>query len=175
MKRWDCIIKRVKKHKKLIGVEVGVFRAKMSQQLLDGIPGLYLYMVDRWQEYSEVEAAGDPSAVMSKHNVDFWEKIYRNVVRDMAEYDGRFKIIRDDSVSAAKKLNKESCDFVFIDGDHSYEGVRRDIKAWMSRVKPGGLMCGHDITRAGVRRAVDELLGDIDKDDDKTWFYRVPK
>ena len=35
-------------------------------------------------------------------------------------------------------------DFVFIDGDHSYEGLRGDWLAWKSRVAPGGVVALHD-------------------------------
>ena len=34
---------------------------------------------------------------------------------------------------------------LFIDGDHSYEGVRRDYVDWESFVVPGGLVCFHDV------------------------------
>jgi predicted O-methyltransferase YrrM len=51
-------------------------------------------------------------------------------------------------------------DFCFIDGDHSREGVRGDIKTWMSRVLPGGLLAFHDYQRdvwPEVQLAVDEM------------------
>jgi predicted O-methyltransferase YrrM len=52
-------------------------------------------------------------------------------------------------------------DMVFIDADHKYEIVIADIRAWLPKVKPGGILCGHDYRRPGddVNRAVDELLG----------------
>lgn len=50
-------------------------------------------------------------------------------------------------------------DMVFIDGDHSYEAVKRDIELWLPRLAPGGLLCGHDITNQPVERAVRETIG----------------
>jgi hypothetical protein len=47
---------------------------------------------------------------------------------------------------------------VFIDGSHEYEDVKRDIMAWKTRMKKTGLLCGHDISYPGVKKAVDELL-----------------
>lgn len=65
-------------------------------------------------------------------------------------------------------------DMVFIDGDHSYEGCKGDIEAWLPNIKPGGILAVHDYKKAtltydedtcphprpwpGVDRAVDELL-----------------
>jgi hypothetical protein len=37
-----------------------------------------------------------------------------------------------------------SLDFVYIDANHTYEGVKEDIKYWYPKVKPGGLLLGHD-------------------------------
>jgi Methyltransferase domain len=50
-------------------------------------------------------------------------------------------------------------DVVFLDGSHEYEAVRRDILAWMPRIKSGGMLAGHDINDhyPGVGRAVHEL------------------
>lgn len=50
-----------------------------------------------------------------------------------------------------------SLDFLFIDGDHTYEGVSRDADLWRPLVKPGGLIAYHDPTScAGVRRYITE-------------------
>lgn len=51
---------------------------------------------------------------------------------------------------------------VYIDGDHSEEGVAADIAAWFPLVVPGGYICGHDYGEPawpGVKRAVDRAFG----------------
>lgn len=52
-------------------------------------------------------------------------------------------------------------DFLYIDGDHSYEGVKKDIKMWFPKVKSGGLIGGDDYGGGFVRvkQAVDEFFG----------------
>jgi predicted O-methyltransferase YrrM len=49
-----------------------------------------------------------------------------------------------DSEDAAAFLRDREFDLVFLDGDHSYEQTCRDIDAWLPRVAPGGILCGHD-------------------------------
>src|SRR5262249_29650597 len=49
-------------------------------------------------------------------------------------------------------------DMVFIDGDHRYEAVKRDILKWQPKLKSGGLLCGHDRNWPGVEQAIQELL-----------------
>jgi cephalosporin hydroxylase len=54
-------------------------------------------------------------------------------------------------------------DLLVIDGDHTYEGVRRDYELWSPLVRPGGLIAFHDIepglTADGVPRLWRELGG----------------
>lgn len=68
---------------------------------------------------------------------------------------------------------------VFIDGDHSYEGVTRDLKAWLLKVKPGGYLCGHDFSTAhpGVIAALADFFGPANPNmeyDGSVWIYRTP-
>ncbi len=62
-------------------------------------------------------------------------------------------------------VQDESIDTLFIDGDHTYEGVKKDIEAWMPKVKKGGTIIFHDYKRdrahEGVEQAVDEIKSQL--------------
>ena len=79
------------------------------------------------------------------------------------------------SVAAASKVPEGSCAFVFIDADHRYEAVRADIRAWIGKVRPGGILAGHDCyTYAEVFNAVrDELQGQFITTDENVWICRI--
>lgn len=64
------------------------------------------------------------------------------------------------SVQASRQFDDESLDFVFIDADHEYESVKADIAAWWPKVKPGGILAGHDFAPEfpGVEQAVREFF-----------------
>lgn len=51
-------------------------------------------------------------------------------------------------------------DFLFIDGDHSYEGVLGDLKAFVPKLKPGGTLVLHDYDYESVKSALGDYLGD---------------
>lgn len=56
-------------------------------------------------------------------------------------------------------------DMVFIDGDHRYETVVKDIKKAYELLREGGLICGHDYDHPawpGVRQAVTEWVGPVE-------------
>jgi predicted O-methyltransferase YrrM len=64
--------------------------------------------------------------------------------------------------ASASSLPLDGVRLLFVDGSHTYEGVRGDIEAWLPRVIPGGVIVFDDYFGTkptwGVRRAVDELL-----------------
>jgi hypothetical protein len=59
-----------------------------------------------------------------------------------------------DSVLAAERYEDQSVDACFIDADHSEAAVKSDIAAWLPKIKPGGILAGHDIDFPDVRAAV---------------------
>ena len=63
------------------------------------------------------------------------------------------------SVRAAAVFADGSLDLVFIDADHSFAAVREDLRAWWPKVRPGGLLAGHDYAWPGVASAVHEFFG----------------
>ena len=73
-------------------------------------------------------------------------------------------------------------DLVFIDADHSYETTKRDIELWAPKVKPGGILGGHDYNNPdypqwGVARAVTEFavshVKEVELDREFTWFITL--
>lgn len=65
-----------------------------------------------------------------------------------------------DSVDIANSLENLKIDVLFIDGDHTYAGCKRDIDAWYPHMKKDGVMLFHDCdeTSPGVVQAVAEFV-----------------
>ena len=81
------------------------------------------------------------------------------------------------STESAERFADKSIDLVFIDADHSREGVRTDLIAWVPKVKPGGVISGHDYgshTYPAVAEVVDEFFRDhphaVKLDANKVWW-----
>lgn len=73
------------------------------------------------------------------------------------------------SEQASIRVPNNSLDLVFIDADHSYESVKKDIECWLPKVKSGGFITGHDYCNSAhrdVEKAVDEFFGK-----DRVSFY----
>lgn len=161
------------------GAEIGVFAGDMSEALLER-EDLHLYMVDSWEGEGAayVGDSGDFHASLSQARQD----AYRAKAEGRTD-PARRTVLPMRSSEAAKHIPDGSLDFVFIDADHGYEGAKADIRAWFKKVKPGGLLCGHDyentaFPKFGVTRAVKEFSREsgllFELGENFTWFMRVP-
>lgn len=118
------------------GVEVGVFKGHFSKSILDSWDGT-LYMVDVWRPL-DVEDYND----MSNHSGH--SEAYRDTMTSISGYEDRAIMVRAASEVAAHIFEDNSLDFVYIDANHAYDYVVQDIELWYPKVRPGGLICGHD-------------------------------
>ncbi len=66
------------------------------------------------------------------------------------------------SVDVAASFDDASLDAVFIDGNHDHAAVGADLAAWTPKVRPGGLVAGHDYFMADVQRAVTEAFARVE-------------
>jgi len=64
---------------------------------------------------------------------------------------------------------------VFIDADHSYESVKKDILKYTPKLKERGLLTGHDIDYPGVNKAVRELITEFDVGPNFVWIKKQGK
>lgn len=118
-----------------------------------------------WGWYSSVLMAANPQ--MQLDGVDPWfrQKGYRDYTRGatfeklLDEAHSRldqyhnFTFVRKTSMDAVEDYKDNSLDFVYIDADHSFKQVTDDIHEWLQKVRPGGIISGHDYaTSKGVAR-----------------------
>lgn len=185
-KRAQEVLKRIADVKNPVGVEVGVFSGEMSRRLLQR-PDLTLYMVDSWKAHapdSEYAKTGDfHGKLMAEQQAQYFQQ-----AKTVTEFAGdRGIVFKIESLAAVEFLATWQCDgldFIFLDADHTYDAVKKDIAAWSPQIKAGGLICGHDYAHPnfpdwGVKRAVDEFCTEngykLELGDDYTWFIKLNK
>lgn len=163
------------------GAELGVFRGETFKYLVESHSDLYLIGVDAYKEMPEnIGKGGGKEAYINHTSPDglMWnhEKDYKNIMEFCSRYSDRTQFIRDLTEPASKLVDDNSLDFVFIDADHSEEGVTNDINNWGPKVKSGGFIIGHDYSKGwpSVVAAVNKTLGaeNITKGVDNVWIYR---
>ena len=144
-----------------VGVEIGVHKGRLSCRLLAANGAMFLHMVDPWADSGGTYKETDD--YIARYTQEQHDDAMRKALEAVKPFEGRYQIHRMTSAQAAPSFDDESLDFVFIDGDHSYEGCALDIKLWWPKLKDGGLLSGHDYVdekNYGVQRAVNEFVGD---------------
>lgn len=158
--------------------EIGVFEGNYASSILEGIPSCELHLIDLW----------DPSGndfFYSEFEADHLNQAYEKVKSRFGS-NQNVKIIKGDSRKLFSLFDDEYFDWIYIDGDHSYEGVYLDLKNWSSKVKRGGVISGHDFdpdlswdvaSNFGVNRALCEFFTDYEdihltnEVNYKSWLY----
>lgn len=130
-----------------VGAEIGVAGGHFSEKLCRTIPNLKMFCIDPWGTYDQNRRGGG----QSQH-----DRNYELTKEKLKNYDAT--LIRKFSMDAIKDIEDESLDFVYIDGNHDFKFVLEDIIEWSKKVKPGGIVSGHDyyhFHNSGVIEAVD--------------------
>lgn len=131
-------------------IECGVAEGLLTKEFLDAGVGK-LYSVDNWQKIEGIR--GDGNSENSWHNAN-----YENVKKLTAPFGEKSVLLKGLSVEMAKKIPDNSCDLVYIDCDHTFQGVTNDILAYWPKLKIGGIMAFHDYEANadfyGVKEAV---------------------
>ncbi len=134
-------------------VEVGCWKGRsaacMCVEIANSGKDIDFYCVDMWDSPDET----DPNLK------GLYDKFLHNL-QPVAPY---FKPLKLKSLDAAVKFKDASLDFVFIDAGHDYDSVKADILAWYPKIKPGGILAGHDYypyspTWGDVYRVANEIF-----------------
>lgn len=81
-----------------------------------------------------------------------------------------------DSIEISKFIKNNTIDFLFIDGDHSYPYVKKELDAWIPKMKKDSILAGHDYSSSdAIRKAVHETFPEdqINFTENKDSYYVV--
>ncbi len=131
-----------------IGTDLGVFAVALCKYN----PKVHLYCIDPWEAYNGYDDITDQKVLDAN---------YLTAKKNLEPYDS--VIIRKPSAEAVKDFYPGLLDYVFIDGNHTFDYAMEDINQWSKIVKKGGIVSGHDYKDyayedVGVSRAVDSYL-----------------
>lgn len=129
-----------------VGVEVGTHLADYAKIILDNWAGRCLYCVDPWKN-----PPGYESQAKFLWGEGTREDHYQKAKLSLRPYGHRARMLRCVSEDAANIIQDSTLDFVYLDGDHSYEAVYSDLNWWWPKLKSGGVMLGHDIICPGEK------------------------
>lgn len=151
----------------LIIVELGVARGGTAKFTLDKFGnkinkyfGIDPYL-SRYDKYDQMSYMTDEGM----------EYLYLYVIDKLQKTN--FQLLRTFSNLAVQSFADRSIDAIYIDGDHTYDGVKKDITLWEKKIVSGGIMVGDDYKRfEGVKKAVNESFEKFEVIEN-TWFKKL--
>lgn len=145
-----------------VGAEVGVHLGDYSETILAIARPSKLYLIDPWKyETGEDYKTAWYGGASEKDELDArYESVKTRFAAKIAS--GQVEVLRQDSESALSGFKDGELDFVYIDGNHLYDFVKKDLELSLKKVRPGGFITGDDYTpggwwKGGVKKAVDEF------------------
>lgn len=145
-------------------VEIGSYLGKSAVNLAHGVKkkgkGATVYCVDTWRNETIEHAL----------HVDVFDRFMANVL----PHADVIVPVRGRSEQMGREWKSGPIDVLFIDGDHSYEGVMHDIESWIPHLRRGGLALFHDTGLEDVDRAIEAARHLIRPSRElKAWSIRV--
>ena len=152
----------------MVGCEVGVFAGEFAESLVRLQPK-ELTLIDCWFSEDGMLFSGD---VDGNNGVSLSQEYLYGLVVSRFANNPSIKVLRGWTWDILPTLADNSLDYIYVDADHSYEGMKRDLKLLQSKLKPEGLLMGHDYEmnfakakipwKFGVQQAVDEFCQETD-------------
>jgi len=130
------------------GCEVGVLAGEHAKILMEANPNLHLNLIDSYKNY--------PGMVVRKNSLDWYRQKTQEILcgKNYSQY-----ILS--SLEAVNFFEDNSLDFVYLDGNHKFDFVIRDIIEWSKKIRKGGIISGHDYNSErsiGVLQAVNAYV-----------------
>jgi len=140
-------------------VEIGVFKGRTALLMAAGAArahhgGAHIWAIDAWDLPGNVY---DPPFTEARTRKTAMQNIRSSAYAD------RITVIHNFSINVADNWSGAPVGLLFVDGDHTKEGARRDIEAWLPYLLPGSIIAIDDYGHPdwpGVREAVDELVAE---------------
>lgn len=137
--------------------EIGVERGKNALDMLENMDIGKLYLIDDYLPYTDYLGGFCPPEIQ--------EQVYQDMLGRINSYLNKTIVIRKSSLDSALLFPDNFFDFVYIDGNHNYESVKKDMTIWFPKIKKGGLMAGHDFDGRNItRQDVTEAVKDFSKE-----------
>jgi len=172
--RWSVLYDLIQDNGFTNFVELGVAEGKTSRFILDHIDDLEITCIDPYIQYKGYRGShhGSYGKLLKKYEC----------AKKILFSDDRVTFLKMTSEEAVKTVRAKSKDLVFIDANHYYEWVKKDIDLWWPIVREGGILAGHDYIKTnkwGVIEAVDQFVKKyklkLNLDSDRVWWIRKPE
>jgi cephalosporin hydroxylase len=133
-----------------VGTWFGRSAALMCSTIREQNKPVSFFCVDTWKGTQSGECKESHQKIVAALGGDMFDTFHHN----LHYWRGLYVPLRMTSQQASELFPEHSVHFVFLDGDHTTEGVLKDIDCWRSKIISGGVLAGHDYNWTSVKKAV---------------------
>lgn len=136
-------VKKINDKHNLMGVEIGVKFGHHAKNILNDLHMEKLFLIDPYEHLVE------RGFLWRQEYIDCFNEAKNN----LSKFEEKIEFIKKKSEYASDDV-PDNLDFVYIDGNHTYKYVKKDIELYYPKVKNGGIIGGHDIWSLNVFIAI---------------------
>jgi len=127
--------------KNSVGCELGVWKGEFSELLLEWVKPTKLYLVDPWLFQPEFSQSWYGGTVAN--NQAAMDDIYKDICERFGN-KANVQIVRKKTEELVDEIPDHSLDWAYIDANHAYDHVLRDLRTFELKIKHGGIFFGDD-------------------------------
>ena len=139
-------------------LEIGVALGEHAEQILRD-KDIYYTGIDQWKYDTTMEH--EKNKITNWDTQEKWDEVYKSVLKKLSKFQDRASIIRGSSRDVVPTL-VHKYDVIYVDGDHSYEGAKKDLELSLEVLAEGGKIVVDDLQYPSVRKAFNEFLEEND-------------
>lgn len=135
-------------------LEIGVAMGEHAEQVLRD-RNIYYTGIDQWKYDTTMEH--EKNKIKNWNTQEKWDDIYKSVLKKLSKFEDRASIIRGSSRDVVPTL-VHKYDVIYVDGDHSYEGAKKDLELSLEVLAEDGKIIVDDLQYPSVAQAFREFL-----------------
>lgn len=124
--------------------EIGVADGQNAKYYLENVPNVRTYLIDPWQASPDYLKSIEVLGPTEQHNQSWFDRVLRGTLQNVVRCPFRVHVLAMRSTVAAAWIPDGQLSFAFIDGMHTYDAVLADCRAYWPKIRPGGVLSGHD-------------------------------
>lgn len=141
-------------------VEIGVYGGSSLFYIKDKFPQIKIYGIDPHDKIQIFN--GQKINQIDQKNVELriknLENLRTNIEESIKKHNLDIKYINDTSWNVYNIFPNKSIDVLFVDGDHSYEGVKKDLELFYPKMNPKGVIIMDDYNWLPIKKAANEFV-----------------
>lgn len=166
----------------IVMVEVGCYAGESTLMFVKSNKIKHLYAIDPWcNDRNSLWCTNIQKTPLTQKKKKIVDRVFGNMEWAEQSFDvrmGPYKNVTKLKMTLEQAMpHLPELDFVYIDGDHSYEAVLKDIMNSKKIIKPSGIIAGHDYNKncLGVVKAVNESFekSDLVFYRDSSWLVQL--